>query len=151
MRKRMKKEKSCGAVVFMECGHELRVLLIRHVNGGHWAFPKGHVEQGETEEQTALREIFEETGLHVRLDTGFRRTVTYSPVPGITKDVVYFAAMADSGDVHRQMEEVTQIRFVPAEDAADIVTFENDKVICRAAAAYMTAHFKKEKTGMDMK
>ena len=58
----MKKEKSCGAVVYRETGEQIEILLIRHKNGGHWAFPKGHVEKKETEEDTALREIREETG-----------------------------------------------------------------------------------------
>ena len=53
-------------------------------------FPKGHMEPGETEEETAKREIREETGLLVRLDPGFRRSVRYSPKPGVDKDVIYF-------------------------------------------------------------
>lgn len=58
----MKEEKSCGAVLLRwEC-NELEVLLVRHRNGSHWSFPKGHVEAGEQERQTALREIREETG-----------------------------------------------------------------------------------------
>ena len=54
----MKLEKSCGAVVWQEdpAGRP-QVLLIRHQNGEHWAFPKGHVEKGETEADTARREI----------------------------------------------------------------------------------------------
>ena len=59
----MKMEKSCGAVVSRMTENGREILLIRHMNGGHWAFPKGHVEKDETEEQTARREILEETGL----------------------------------------------------------------------------------------
>ena len=54
----MKKEKSCGAIVYRE-KDGVEILLIKHKNGGHWAFPKGHVENKETEEETALREIWE--------------------------------------------------------------------------------------------
>ena len=75
----MKQEKSCGAVVTRKVGNGIEILLIRHKNGGHWAFPKGHVERDETETETALREIWEETGLKVQLDTGFRRVVTFFP------------------------------------------------------------------------
>ena len=71
--------------------------MIKHKNGGHWAFPKGHVEKKETEPETALREIKEETGLKVELDTGFREMVTYSPKPNVMKDVIYFAAKAKKG------------------------------------------------------
>lgn len=94
------------------------ILLIRHVNGGHWAFPKGHMEGNETESETALREIREETGLTVTLDTGFRAVVTYSPKPDVMKDVIYFAAEYIGGEAHRQVEEVTEICWVPAEEAA---------------------------------
>ena len=47
----MKKEKSCGAVVYRDGDAGMEVLLIKHKNGGHWAFPKGHVEKKETEAQ----------------------------------------------------------------------------------------------------
>ena len=58
----MKKEKSCGCIVI----DNDKVLLVKQ-NDGHTAFPKGHIEQGETEEECALRETFEETGLKVKI------------------------------------------------------------------------------------
>ena len=58
-------EKSCGAIVYRKYHGNLEILLIKHVNSGHWSFPKGHVEAGETEVETALREIKEETGIDV--------------------------------------------------------------------------------------
>ncbi len=122
----MKKEISCGAVIARQTENGREILLIRHVNGGHWAFPKGHMEGNETESETALREIREETGLTVTLDTGFRAVVTYSPKPGVMKDVIYFAAEYIGGEAHRQVEEVTELCWVPAEDAAAHITFEND-------------------------
>ena len=94
----MKKEISCGAVIARQTDAGCEILLIRHANGGHWAFPKGHVEGNETEAETALREIREETGLSVTLDTNFRTVVTYSPKPGVMKDVIYFAAELAGGD-----------------------------------------------------
>ena len=59
----MKREKSCGVLVLRRQEEELYVVLLRHRFGGHWSFPKGHVEAGESERQTALREVREETGL----------------------------------------------------------------------------------------
>ena len=82
----MKREISCGAVIARQTENGREILLIRHVNGGHWAFPKGHMEGNETESETALREIREETGLTVTLDTGFRAVVTYSPKPDTQSD-----------------------------------------------------------------
>ena len=69
-------EKSCGAVIWRGTPGEHQYLLARH-NGGHWSFPKGHVEGEETEIQTAQREILEETGLQAEIDTNFRQVVTY--------------------------------------------------------------------------
>ena len=58
----MKFEKSCGCIVL----NNEQVLLVKH-NKGHWDFPKGHVEEGETEKQTALREVKEETNIDVQI------------------------------------------------------------------------------------
>ena len=64
----MNYEKSCGAIVFRKFHGNIELLLIKHANGGHWSFPKGHVEAGETEVETAIREIREETGIEVMID-----------------------------------------------------------------------------------
>ena len=137
----MKWEKSCGAVVARKAGDGIEILLIRHKNGGHWAFPKGHVERDESETETALREIWEETGLNVKLDTGFRRVVTFSPKPDVMKDVVYFAGEAQSEDVPKaQEEELLDICWEKAEDALERVTYENDKETLRAFLAYRKQH-----------
>lgn len=128
----MKKEKSCGAIVYRLRDSWVEVLLIRHKNGGHWAFPKGHVEKQEAEEETALREIKEETGLKVKLDTSFRHTVTYSPKPGVLKDVVYFAGKFSGGEQKAQEAEVTGISWEPPLEALRHITYENDKETLRA-------------------
>jgi 8-oxo-dGTP pyrophosphatase MutT (NUDIX family) len=141
----MRTEKSCGAVVFRTIEDKTEILLIRHVNGGHWAFPKGHVEKGETEEQTALREILEETGLAVVLDNRYRQVVSYSPKKDVIKDVVYFVACAaaDSETV-RQESEISRIRWVDADDAVGYVSFDNDKkVMMGAIEHYMNNYTKK--------
>lgn len=130
----MKIEKSCGAVVFREKDYKKQILLIRHVNGGHWAFPKGHVEKGETEEETALREIMEETGLIVHLDNRYRQVVSYSPRKDVMKDVVYFVAHALSDcDGVAQEGEISQIKWVDMHSAVEYVSFDNDKKILLGA------------------
>ena len=126
-------EKSCGAVVYRKHHGNTEILLIKHINSGHWSFPKGHVEENETETQTALREIKEETGLDVMIDPTFRETVTYFPRKDTQKVVVYFIAKAKSGEYVRQEDEISEIKWVDICRANDVLTYENDKVIVNKA------------------
>ena len=136
----MRHEKSCGAVIFRKIGGTWNVLLIRHEKGNHVAFPKGHVESGETEEQTAEREVREETGLRVRVDTGFRAENTYRVRPDTEKRVVYFTAVADGQPLVAQRGEVREVRWEPVDDAPQRLTYERDREILRDAYAYLCAN-----------
>lgn len=129
----MTMEKSCGALVFRRFHGNTELLLIKHANGGHWSFPKGHVEPGETEEQTALREIKEETGIDVIIDPSFREVISYSPKKDTQKDVIYFIARAQNYDYTPQEEEISQIKWVEINRAHTILTYDNDKQLVNKA------------------
>ena len=80
----MKREKSCGALVYRVTSNgQKELLFIKHRHGAHWSFPKGHMEEGENEVQTALREVKEETGLDIDLEGNFRQSVEYYPKPNV--------------------------------------------------------------------
>lgn len=128
-------EKSCGAIVYRRFHGNIEILLIKHINSGHWSFPKGHVEGDETELATARREIKEETGLDVILDQTFRETVSYSPKRDTQKIVVYFLALARNYDFVPQEEEIAEIRWVDIIRATHMLTYENDKTIVNKARA----------------
>ena len=128
-------EKSCGAIVYRRFHGNIEILLIKHINSGHWSFPKGHVEGDETELETARREIKEETGLDVILDQTFRETVSYSPKRDTQKVVVYFLALARNYDFVPQEEEIAEIRWVDIIRATHMPTYENDKTIVNKARA----------------
>ena len=132
----MKREKSCGAVVYKKKEDGV-VFLIEHMALGHVSIPKGHVEKGETETQTALREIKEETNLDVSLDTGFRNVITYSPRQGVVKDVVFFIAEAVSDELINQECEVSGLEWLLYEDAQKVLTFESDRETLRKAREYL--------------
>ena len=129
----MVNEKSCGAIVYRKFHGNTEILLIKHVNSGHWSFPKGHVENDETEIETAIREIKEETGLDVIIDPTFRETVSYSPRKDTQKIVVYFIAKAKSYDFTPQEEEIAEIKWVEIGRAASVLTYENDRSIVNRA------------------
>ena len=120
----MKYEKSCGAVIF----DGDKILVIQQVKG-HWGFPKGHVEEGETEVQTATREIKEETNLDVEIDETHRYVEHYSPEEGIEKDVVFFIAKKIGGEVKVQEEEVKDTEWLLPNDAMERLTFDTSRNI----------------------
>lgn len=126
-------EKSCGAIVYRKSHGNTEILLIKHVNSGHWSFPKGHVEGDETEIETALREIKEETGIDVIIDPSFRETVSYFPRKDTQKIVVYFIGKAKNFEFVPQEEEIAQVRWVDIGHATTILTYENDKTIVNKA------------------
>lgn len=130
-------EKSCGAVIWKEADGQRQYLLARH-NGGHWSFPKGHVESGEKEQDTAQREIQEETGLTAEIDTSFRQIVTYYPKPGVIKNVVFFLAAPICGTEHAQEEEIAELAWLPFQEACKRITFAADEEILLAAEAYLS-------------
>lgn len=132
----MEKEKSCGAVITRKENGRLEILIIHQVQG-HWCFPKGHVEGSENEQETAVREVKEETGLNVILEEGFRKCTGYSPKPGVMKDVVYFIGHPKSGREKVQESELLEEKWVTLAEANAAVTFENDRVILRDAVAYL--------------
>lgn len=124
----MKYEKSCGCVVF----DEGKVLMIQH-NEGHWDFPKGHVEGNETEVQTAIREVKEETNIDVNVKPQYRYTTEYSPKEGILKEIVYFAATKTSNDCRPQESEVQKVEWVDINEAVDRVTFDITRNVLKRA------------------
>jgi 8-oxo-dGTP pyrophosphatase MutT (NUDIX family) len=125
-------EKSCGAVIYRvtEKG-EIRILLVKNRNGKCWTFPKGHIESGESEEQTALREIKEETGLSVEIIPGFRKISTYRPFGRIKKTAVFFLAESKRSVVNVQPTEIDYYLWVSLDEAMKMCRHENDTNILK--------------------
>ncbi|MBR6951228.1 MAG: NUDIX domain-containing protein [Oscillospiraceae bacterium] len=132
----MIREKSCGAVIWVQEKDTRRYLIERMVKG-HSSLCKGHMEGEETEHETALREIGEETALQVTFCGGFRETISYSPYPGCVKQVVFFLARADQTEVTAQPEEVAQILWLPLEDAMKELTHQSDRDVLKKADVWL--------------
>ena len=132
----MKKEKSCGAVVYKKENNQI-YILIEEMRLGHFSIPKGHVEKNETEIETAIREIKEETNLEVIVDDRFREMVTYSPYVGCLKDVVFFVAEAKSEELINQEIEVSNLYWLSPQLAINKLTYESDKQVLKKALKYL--------------
>lgn len=121
----MKKEKSCGCIIIKDD----EVLLIKH-NKGHWDFPKGHMEEGETEKQTAVREVKEETNIDVEIISEQKYRASYIiEEKQVEKEVIYFIAKPLSLELKPQETEVSIVEWVKIENAVDTITYETSKNI----------------------
>lgn len=129
-------EKSCGAIIFYKTKQNTKILLVKNNNGRYWSFPKGHIEDGENEQQTAIREIKEETGLEVTIFDNFREISEYCPFGKIRKRVVFFLARAFTDNVKIQEEEIDSYIWVDLQQARKMCTYDNDlRIIEKAETA----------------
>ena len=113
------------------------LLVIRQYKGGPVSFPKGHVEEGETEVQTAEREVYEETGVRIRISESFRETIRYSPTRGVEKDVVYFLAHTTFRYLRARKGEIAEAFWIDVRRANDILEHENDRYVLSRALEYI--------------
>ena len=131
-------EKSCGAVVYTRAGDTVKYVLVQSLEG-FWGFPKGHMEPGETEEQTALREIYEEVRLKVRIQKGFRTTDEHAipSKPDVIKQIVYFCAAYDHQEAIPQDSELKAVALATYEEALEMFQFESSRRILREAHDFL--------------
>ena len=122
----LRKEKACGCVVI----ENEKVLLIKQTKG-HWGLPKGHVEEGETEHETAIREVKEETNYDVEIVNEKRYVERYIIDNKIDKEVVYFIAKKTGGSPEKQEAEVADIKWCSFDEAIETVTFDNLKQLLK--------------------
>lgn len=132
----MIQEKSCGAIIYVNQNGEL-CFLIQKMRKGHVSLCKGHVEAGETELQTARREIREETALEVDFVPGFRESISYSPYPGCMKEVVFFLAEAQGMETLAQEAEVAEIYWLDYEAAEQALSFPSDRNVLEKAMKFI--------------
>jgi bis(5'-nucleosidyl)-tetraphosphatase len=124
----MLNEKSCGAVVYTN-NSKVKYLLLQY-EAGHWDFVKGNVEEGESEQETTLRELKEETGIaDAQFISGFREKISYfykRQGATVYKEVVFFLMEAKTTSVKLSFEHVA-FDWLTYEDAMKKLTFKNAK------------------------
>lgn len=131
-------EKSCGTVPYTKQDGEILYLLIRAKDDGYCGFPKGHAEPGETEQETALRETWEETSLTPTLIDAFRCVTSYTMPGGRQKTVVYFPAQfADQTPMHQNGFETFDYLLLPYAQACAALTFENARNMLQEINAFL--------------
>lgn len=125
-----KQEKCCGGVIIKD-----GKVLIVHQDNQVSVFPKGHVEKGESEIETAKREIFEETGVIAKLDKKFRYEFGYHIEEGdIDKTVVLFLGTVSASEakkIRAQEGEIKEVLWVPIDEVDNILQFPEWKEVWR--------------------
>ena len=133
----MKQEKSCGVIPYLLIDNEIHYLLVKQ-NNGFTCFPKGHVEINETEEETALRECYEETGLRTTIIPGFKESFSYYMAEyDATKEVVFFIGKLNDLNYRAQQTEIENIIIAPYKDAIKLLEFDNWKALLTKANEFL--------------
>ncbi len=140
----MKYEKSCGAIVYRHYNDTIEFLSVKSKIYGHWGFPKGHIEEGESEQEAAKRELMEETELIITLCSDYKASVNYYSAEYTCKEVVYFIGKSSSQCIKIQKEEIEDYKWLGYNKMLELLTFDNDKKILIEVKNYL------ENTGLNL-
>lgn len=124
--------RAAGAVVWRR---RQEVLLVHRPRYDDWSFPKGKLDRGEHVTAAAVREVAEETGVHVRLTAPLDQQ-RYPVAGGRTKSVDYWVGRvvgSDDVSAFQANAEVDAVRWVPADDALTTLTYDYDRNTLREA------------------
>jgi bis(5'-nucleosidyl)-tetraphosphatase len=128
------REKSCGAVVFLR-NSEVNYLLLRY-GAGHWDFVKGNVEPNESEKDTVIRELQEETGIvDAQFIDDFKEKIEYfyrRQGTTIHKEVIFFLIETHTEKVELSYEHVGYT-WLNYQHAMEKLTFKNAKDVLQKA------------------
>ena len=132
-----KYENSCGAIVFNE--NTEKVLLVK-MHNGNWGFPKGHIESNETKEETAIREVFEETNIKIKIIPNFEREIKYIPNENTIKKVTFFAGITQEENVIIETHEIEDFKWCTYEEALKLVTYKLQKDVLEKSRKVIMEH-----------
>lgn len=128
----MKFEFSAGGIVFKKEGGKIYILLCKHSSNHTWVFPKGLIgdhNKGEKKEETAIREVKEETGVDAKIIEPLKPIAFWYKFNGelIKKTVYYYLMEYVSGDTTQHDFEMEAVEWVPIEEVNDRLSHKSDK------------------------
>ncbi len=135
----MKRERSAGTIIFREYGEE-RYYLLLYYPVGHWDFPKGHIEKKESEIETVMREVREETGIEdLEFIHGFRKEINYNFRKRdklVYKEVVFYLSKTEKKEVKLSFEH-KDYAWLPYEETMKRLNYDNSKNILEKAKIFI--------------
>ena len=135
-------EKSCGAVVYNPKKHSF--LIIKMLNG-NWGFPKGHTEDQETDIQTAIREVTEETGINIEILDGFKKSIKYIPFPEVLKEVIFFIGITEEEKVTIDKDEIEDYMWCSYEEALKMITYKPQRDVMESSLQFIKNYYGDDK------
>jgi 8-oxo-dGTP pyrophosphatase MutT (NUDIX family) len=117
--------RAAGGVVYRSQGHQVEIACIYREARGDWTFPKGKLDKGETFEEAALREVWEETGMRCSIER-FVGTTNYTHRKGKPKIVAYYLMSVDEGEFSAN-DEVDELVWLPLEAVREHLTWDRDQ------------------------
>lgn len=121
----LRKEKSCGCIIIKDN----KVLLIYEKTAQYLGFPKGHMENEESEIETAIREVKEEIGLDVEIEIDKRYVLNYVIDSKINKETVLYKATPKNEEIVTQENEIEKTEWCDFNKALDMLNFDNLKEV----------------------
>jgi bis(5'-nucleosidyl)-tetraphosphatase len=135
----MKHFYSAGIIVYRIENEHIQYLLLQY-SAGHWDFAKGKIEAGETKEDAALRELYEESGLSTKIQPGFEENFSYifhDYDKQLTQKTVYFfVGKVIDDNVVLSREHIDYI-WLPYKDALQKLTYNNAKSVLKKANGFL--------------
>ena len=125
--------RAAGGVVWRRRRGVVEVMLVHRPRYDDWSLPKGKADPGEPDEECALREVWEETGLRCRLGPELA-SASYTDRKGRPKMVRYWAMTAGDG-VFEPHDEVDEVRWLALDEARELLTYPRDGEILTSLVA----------------
>lgn len=140
------KDKSVGVMPIQKTDNGFLFLIIQHAEG-HWGFPKGHPDPGETETETSLRELREETEItECRLIDDFKYVQNYSfekDGAQVIKEVVFSIGLVESTEVQIDRDEIIDFRWLPYKQALEQLSFDENHTMLKVAFEFLSKKVKR--------
>ncbi|MBP2057740.1 8-oxo-dGTP pyrophosphatase MutT (NUDIX family) [Lactobacillus colini] len=137
-------EYSAGGLIYRLKDNEVQLLIVQSNINGSWGFPKGHLEQGETNRQAARREVLEEVGLVPDFDFSFEKSITYTITRNREKTVKLFIAKSTPGQsVRLQDNEIKSAKWLSYKDAEQFLRYPELIKIFEDVIEYVYKRMKK--------
>ncbi len=140
-------EKSCGAIAFRIENGVQKFLVVRNAISGRIGFPNERIEFGESEKDTAIRKVMENTSLCIDIPSDFRSEYSYATQTNSRKCEVYFTAEYYNGIPKIRDDEISDIWSLTFEDAIKILDYPQDMIVLTEARDY---YENKRKSGSDL-